>query len=119
MATPCLTPRLGTLYASYLPVQGASEDAIQAELAAAASPEDPQPLTEEELEERTQLLDEGFKDWSRRDFSAFVRACTKYGRNALSDVAREVEGKTEEEVRRLAGLQHIAVCGAVRCPEAE
>ena len=100
-------------------MQGASEDAIQAELAAAASPEDPQPLTEEELEERTQLLDEGFKDWSRRDFSAFVRACTKYGRNALSDVAREVEGKIEEEVRRLAGLQHIAVCGAVRCPEAE
>eukprot|EP00891_Asterochloris_glomerata_P000647 jgi/Astpho2/647/Aster-04487 len=84
---------------STLKKQGASEDAIQAELAAAASPEDPQSLTEEELEERTQLLDEGFKDWSRRDFSAFVRACTKYGRNALSDVAREVEGKTEEEVR--------------------
>lgn len=103
----------------YPPVQGASEDAIQAELAAAASPEDPQSLTEEELEERTQLLDEGFKDWSRRDFSAFVRACTKYGRNALSDVAREVEGKTEEEVGRLAGLQHIAFCGVLRCPEAD
>lgn len=34
----------------------------------------------------------------RRDFNAFVRACEKYGRQNLADIAREIESKTEEEV---------------------
>ena len=34
----------------------------------------------------------------RRDFNAFVRACEKYGRAALADIARDVENKSEEEV---------------------
>lgn len=34
----------------------------------------------------------------RRDFNAFVRACEKYGRHNLADVARDIESKTEEEV---------------------
>ena len=43
----------------------------------AATPEDPQPLTEQEVEEREELLKSGFSNWNRRDFSAFVRACEK------------------------------------------
>lgn len=59
-------------------------------------------LSEEELEERDRLLEAGFSNWNRRDFNAFVRACEKYGRNALDDIAREVDGKSEEEVRSYA-----------------
>ncbi len=55
--------------------QGASEDVVQAQIASA--PDDPQPLSEEEIEEKEQLLSEGFSNWNRRDFNAFVRACEK------------------------------------------
>ncbi|XP_016197018.1 ISWI chromatin-remodeling complex ATPase CHR17 isoform X2 [Arachis ipaensis] len=60
------------------------------------------PLTAEELEEKEQLLEEGFSSWSRRDFNTFVRACEKYGRNDIKGIASEMEGKTEEEVERYA-----------------
>ncbi|XP_039058883.1 ISWI chromatin-remodeling complex ATPase CHR11-like isoform X1 [Hibiscus syriacus] len=60
------------------------------------------PLTAEELEEKEQLLEEGFSSWSRRDFNTFIRACEKYGRNDIKSIASEMEGKTEEEVQRYA-----------------
>ncbi len=47
----------------------------------------------------------GFADWNRRDFNAFVRAAEKYGRHALKEIASEIDGKTEEQVR-----------GVARCP---
>lgn len=79
--------------------QGASDETIAKEL---VPPEDaPQPLTEEELAEREKLHGEGFTNWSRRDFNAFVRACEKYGREALPQIAAEIDGKTEEEVGAL------------------
>ncbi|KAG2500855.1 hypothetical protein HYH03_001616 [Edaphochlamys debaryana] len=80
--------------------QGASDEAIAE--ATAASPEDPQPLSEEELAEREALLEEGFKEWTKRDFNAFVRACEKYGRENVPQIAAEVDGKTEDEVRAYA-----------------
>ncbi len=75
-----------------------------------------QPLTEEEVEEREQLLKEGFASWTKRDFSAFTRACEKHGRTALTDIAKDVEGKTLEEVREYAkvgGVCGMGVCGKV------
>ncbi|KAH1096495.1 hypothetical protein J1N35_013416 [Gossypium stocksii] len=60
------------------------------------------PLTAEELEEKERLLEEGFSSWSRRDFNTFIRACEKYGRNDITSIASEMEGKTEEEVERYA-----------------
>lgn len=80
--------------------QGASDELIAAELA--PKEDDPQPLSDEELAERDQLLQQGFSHWMRRDFNAFVRACEKYGRHNLPDVAREIESKSEEEVRAYA-----------------
>jgi SWI/SNF-related matrix-associated actin-dependent regulator of chromatin subfamily A member 5 len=59
-------------------VQGASEDVVAAQVA--PSPEDPQPLSEEEVAEKERLLQEGFSNWNRRDFNAFVRACEKVRR---------------------------------------
>ncbi|XP_039058884.1 ISWI chromatin-remodeling complex ATPase CHR11-like isoform X2 [Hibiscus syriacus] len=67
-----------------------------------AEPEGGDPLTAEELEEKEQLLEEGFSSWSRRDFNTFIRACEKYGRNDIKSIASEMEGKTEEEVQRYA-----------------
>ena len=56
-------------------MQGLSDEEIQAQMA--PTPEDPQPLTEQEVEEREELLKSGFSNWNRRDFSAFTRACEK------------------------------------------
>ena len=55
--------------------QGASEDVVQAQIA--PGPDDPQPLSEEEIAEREALLASGFSNWNRRDFAAFLRACEK------------------------------------------
>ncbi|KAG2300184.1 hypothetical protein Bca52824_036656 [Brassica carinata] len=60
------------------------------------------PLTAEEVEEKEQLLEEGFPTWSKRDFNAFIRSCEKYGRNDIRSIASEMEGKTDEEVERYA-----------------
>lgn len=38
-----------------------------------------EPLTEEELAEKEELMQQGFEDWSRRDFQQFVRALETYG----------------------------------------
>jgi len=56
-------------------------------------------LTEEEEAEKEKLLSEGFQDWNKRDFTNYVRACEKYGRSGVKDVCKEVEGKTEEQVK--------------------
>lgn len=59
---------------------------------------DPQPLSEEDIQERDELLQQGFSNWNRRDFTSFVRACERYGRHAIPEIAKEIEGKTEDEV---------------------
>jgi hypothetical protein len=41
---------------------------------------------------------QGFTNWSKRDFNQFVKACEKYGRDDVDNVAHEIEGKTPEEV---------------------
>merc|ERR1711915_30879 len=63
-----------------------------------------EPLTVDEQEEKEQLLEEGFSNWTRRDFNTFVRACEKYGRIDIKSIAAEMEGKTEEEVERYANV---------------
>merc|ERR1719266_1676331 len=55
-------------------------------------------LTEEELEEKEELLQQGFTNWSKRDFNQFIRLHEKYGRNEIDAVSKEIEGKTPEEV---------------------
>ncbi|KAJ1699435.1 hypothetical protein LUZ63_007947 [Rhynchospora breviuscula] len=61
-----------------------------------------EPLSAQEQEEKERLLQEGFSTWTKRDFNTFVRACEKYGRNDIRNIASEMEGKTEEEVCRYA-----------------
>ena len=47
-------------------------------------------------------IPQGFSDWKRADFNAFVRGCELFGRNDLASVTSEVEGKTEKEVAKYA-----------------
>lgn len=57
------------------------------------------PLTEKEIEEKEKLLTQGFENWGKRDFSAFIKANEKYGRNNIEQIANDIDGKTLEEVK--------------------
>ncbi|KAI9337226.1 SNF2 family N-terminal domain-containing protein [Obelidium mucronatum] len=61
-----------------------------------------EPLTEEELEEKAELLKIAFEHWTRKDFMSFIRSNEKYGRDNLDAISNDVEGKTPEEVRNYA-----------------
>jgi SWI/SNF-related matrix-associated actin-dependent regulator of chromatin subfamily A member 5 len=56
-------------------------------------------LTEAEQLEKDKLLTKGFGNWGKKEFFAFLRGCEKYGRNKIADIARDIETKTEKEVR--------------------
>ncbi|XP_010900333.1 probable global transcription activator SNF2L1 isoform X2 [Esox lucius] len=56
------------------------------------------PLSPEETEEKEKLLTQGFTSWNKRDFNQFIKANEKYGRDDIDNIAREVEGKSPEEV---------------------
>lgn len=58
-----------------------------------------EPLTEEELERKEQLILETFSSWSRRDFTNYIHACAKYGRDSLKEVAESL-GRNLDEVER-------------------
>merc|ERR1712241_1595161 len=50
------------------------------------------------VEEKDDLLQEGFTNWSKRDFNLFIRLHEKYGREDIDAISKEVDGKTPEEV---------------------
>jgi SWI/SNF-related matrix-associated actin-dependent regulator of chromatin subfamily A member 5 len=47
-------------------------------------------LREDQIEEKARLLAEGFADWSRHHFTAFVKASAKYGRSDYLKIANDV-----------------------------
>lgn len=62
------------------------------------------PLTEEEQEEKRQLIEEGFSNWSKRDFTNFIHQSARYGRNNFASIAKEFDGKSVEEIERYSGV---------------
>ena len=58
-----------------------------------------EPLTEAEAEKKQELETQGFNDWTKRDFQAFIRGCEKFGRSELEQIATECEGKEFEDVK--------------------
>ena len=50
---------------------------------------DPPPLSDKERAEKEKLLAEGFSDWSKRDFTAFVKACERHGRGDIPSIAAD------------------------------
>lgn len=43
-------------------------------------------------------LPQGFTNWTKRDFTQFIKANEKYGREDINNISKDVEGKTPEEV---------------------
>ncbi|XP_036379592.1 probable global transcription activator SNF2L1 [Megalops cyprinoides] len=62
------------------------------------------PLSPEETEEKEKLLTQGFTSWNKRDFNQFIKANEKYGRDDIDNIAREVEGKSPEEVMEYSAV---------------
>ncbi|TFK38304.1 P-loop containing nucleoside triphosphate hydrolase protein [Crucibulum laeve] len=60
-----------------------------------------EPLTEEEIAEKDAYTEEGFPEWSRRDFQQFVKALEAYGWGEPPEVyAAEIQDKTAEDVEK-------------------
>ncbi|MCJ1254093.1 hypothetical protein MMC24_001907 [Lignoscripta atroalba] len=64
--------------------------------------DDATPLTEEEQEQKASMSEQGFVHWNRRDFQQFINGSAKHGRNNYAEIADEVDGKNEKEVREYA-----------------
>ncbi|KAH7352892.1 hypothetical protein KP509_19G069200 [Ceratopteris richardii] len=94
------TQRLTELYEKEVRFRLSQKNQAKDGLVEDEAEDDGEAFTLEEKAEKEQLLDEGFANWTRRDFNTFVRACEKYGRNDIRSIASEMEGKTEEEVER-------------------
>jgi SWI/SNF-related matrix-associated actin-dependent regulator of chromatin subfamily A member 5 len=81
----------------------------QQKLATAPHPEDsaepkfelPPLLSAVRQAEKQELLAEGFSNWKREDFNAFVKGSAKYGRDSVDRIAVDV-GKPEPEVHAFA-----------------
>uniref|UniRef100_A0A8C6KJ14 SNF2 related chromatin remodeling ATPase 5 n=1 Tax=Nothobranchius furzeri TaxID=105023 RepID=A0A8C6KJ14_NOTFU len=56
------------------------------------------------IDEAENLLQQGFTIWSKRDFNQFIKANEKWGRDDIENIAREVEGKTPEEVMEYSAV---------------
>lgn len=61
-------------------------------------------LTDDDSLEKETLLTQGFTSWTKRDFNQFVKANEKYGRDDIENIAKEVEGKTPEEVMEYSAV---------------
>ncbi|KAJ3264367.1 hypothetical protein HDU77_008671 [Chytriomyces hyalinus] len=63
-----------------------------------------EPLSEEELQVKAELLENSFDKWSKKDFMTFIRANEKFGRDNVTAVCQDVEGKTPEEVKKYSDV---------------
>lgn len=54
------------------------------------------------------IIQQGFTIWNKRDFNQFIKANEKWGRDDIENIAREVEGKTPEEVMEYSGRVSLA-----------
>ncbi|KAF4613338.1 hypothetical protein D9613_011056 [Agrocybe pediades] len=60
-----------------------------------------EPLDDEDLERKEEYIQQGFPDWSRRDFQQFVRGLEMHGWDADPELlAAEIQDKTTEEVEK-------------------
>lgn len=64
--------------------------------------DDATPLTEEEQEQKALMSEQGFVHWNRRDFQQFINGSAKHGRQNYAEIAEEVDGKNEKEVKEYA-----------------
>ena len=75
-------------------------------------------LSKEREEEKIRLLSEGFADWGRSHYSAFIKASAKYGRTMYSKIALEV-GKPPKMIQDYATAFWDESFGKPRFSESE
>jgi SWI/SNF-related matrix-associated actin-dependent regulator of chromatin subfamily A member 5 len=68
-----------------------------------------EPLTEEEQEEKKNLLEQGFNNWSKLDFKQFIKANERWGREDLDRICKEVCWRKRERERGDGG--ELIPCG--------
>lgn len=57
-------------------------------------------LTNEEQDEKQRLLDEGFGDWTKRDFQQYIKALEKYGRDSdIEQYAQVIDSKSVDDIK--------------------
>jgi len=64
-------------------------------------PEPPAParfLSVKQEKEKDKLISQGFPNWTKKDFTAFTKACEYHGREAYEEIARDIGTKTKQEV---------------------
>ncbi|ODQ78226.1 hypothetical protein BABINDRAFT_52814 [Babjeviella inositovora NRRL Y-12698] len=59
-------------------------------------------LTEEEVKLKEEYISQGFTEWSKRDFTDFIHASARYGRDSYDLISQSLRSKTPEEVERYA-----------------
>mmetsp|Transcript_32033 Transcript_32033/g.77833 ORF Transcript_32033/g.77833 Transcript_32033/m.77833 type:complete len:1506 (-) Transcript_32033:63-4580(-) len=53
-------------------------------------------LPDELGQEKIELLDEGFGNWSRSQYFHFIKACAKYGRDDIASISADMDMSVEE-----------------------
>ncbi|RMZ90644.1 hypothetical protein DV736_g2131, partial [Chaetothyriales sp. CBS 134916] len=61
-----------------------------------------EPLTDAEKHLKSELQEQGFHNWNRRDFQQFINGSARYGRDNLEGIAVEVDSKNIGEIRQYA-----------------
>lgn len=75
-------------------------------------------ISEERQKDKDRLLAEGFSDWGRSHYNAFIKASAKYGRHMYGKISAEV-GKTESIVKQYANAFWDTKFGKARISENE
>ncbi|KAE9017146.1 putative chromatin-remodeling complex ATPase chain [Phytophthora fragariae] len=84
-------------------IECANYEQAKAEMEKPPLPPHAQYLTEEELNEKEELLSEAFGDWNKPQFFLFIKLLARYGRANIDAVAREMM-KPLEEVERYSKI---------------
>jgi hypothetical protein len=66
------------------------------------SPSTAEPLTEEEREEKSTLAERVFTNWNKPELRKFLELSGRYGRDAYTAIAAEMDNKTEEDLEAYA-----------------
>ncbi|KAI6229821.1 hypothetical protein M3Y99_01129900 [Aphelenchoides fujianensis] len=85
-------------YKAPLPTDLKGKEAEKAQREEQRKIDEAEPLNDEEVEERDELLADGFKEWSKREFQQFLKAAERHGRADLEQIAAEIPTKTRDEV---------------------
>lgn len=101
----CNTERLREIFAmERAAVDKYNEEADQAAKDGKEVPEPPDIntlLDSKVQEERTRLLSEGFRNWTRREYNSFLRGMERHGRQSFEKIAADIgESKTKDDVAK-------------------